>query len=59
MTGLIKNGFGLFAHSKKSGYGSPAGVVISPPPPPPPGTGGAFLFNLAAQSGLLVILEDI
>lgn len=32
----------------------------APPPPPPPPTGfGQFLFNLAAQSGLLVLLEDI
>lgn len=29
------------------------------PPPPPPGTFGQLLFNLAAQSGLLALLEDI
>lgn len=28
-------------------------------PPPVPGTLGRLLFNLPAQSGLIVILEDI
>jgi hypothetical protein len=32
-------------------------AVISPPPAP--GTLGQLLFNLPAQSGLLVLLEDI
>jgi hypothetical protein len=36
-----------------------SGTAIVPPPPPPPGTFGQFLFNLAAQSGLLALLEDI
>jgi hypothetical protein len=33
----------------------------APPPPPPPSTAtvGQFLFNRAAQSGLLVLLVDI
>jgi hypothetical protein len=29
------------------------------PPPPAPGAPGRLAFNLATQSGLLVLLEDI
>jgi hypothetical protein len=45
MTGLF--GFG---RSRKHGQSTP---------PLPPSALGQFLFNLAAQSGFLVLLEDI
>jgi hypothetical protein len=56
---LIKRFFAWIGSLMRRRHFVASTTVISPPPPPPPGTGGAFLFNLAAQSGLLVILEDI
>ena len=34
-------------------------IIEDPDPPPEPGDEGSFSFNNAANSGLIILLEDI